>query len=77
MNKSKPKFNVVTTKTAGDKSYYSRIGVAFPLEKSPGFSILSAGSHSRTLRNRHPPSSSAVREMPSNLRLQTEERVGS
>ena len=40
MNPSKPKFNVVTTKTVGEKHYYTRIGVAFPLEKSPGFSIL-------------------------------------
>ena len=40
MNTSKPKFNVVTTKSVGDKSYYTRIGVAFPLQKSPGFSVI-------------------------------------
>ena len=40
MNASKRKFDVFTTKTVGDKSYYTRIGVAFPLEKSPGFSVL-------------------------------------
>ncbi len=40
MNTSKPKFNVFTTRSVGDKSYYTRIGVAFPLEKSPGFSVL-------------------------------------
>ena len=40
MNASKPKFNVVTAKTVGDKSFYTRIGVVFPLEKSPGFSII-------------------------------------
>jgi hypothetical protein len=36
----KKKFNVVTVKEVGEKSYYTRIGVAFPLEKSPGFSVL-------------------------------------
>ncbi|HSP19128.1 MAG TPA: hypothetical protein VLQ79_06430 [Myxococcaceae bacterium] len=30
----------MATKSVGDKSYYTRIGVAFPLEKSPGFSVL-------------------------------------
>ncbi len=39
MNASKPKFNVVTAKTVGEKSFYTRIGVAFPLEKG-GFNIL-------------------------------------
>ena len=40
MNGSKRKFDVVATKSVGDKNYYTRIGVAFPLEKSPGFSVL-------------------------------------
>jgi hypothetical protein len=40
MSDSKRKFDVVATKTVGDKSYYTRIGVAFPLEKGPGFSVL-------------------------------------
>ena len=40
MNDSKRKFDVFATKSVGDKSYYTRIGVAFPLEKSPGFSVL-------------------------------------
>jgi hypothetical protein len=35
----KRKFNVVTVKEVGEKSYYTRIGVAFPLEKG-GFNIL-------------------------------------
>ena len=39
MNTSKPKYNIVTVKTVGDKDYYTRIGVAFPLEKG-GFNIL-------------------------------------
>ena len=40
MSESKRKFDVFATKSVGDKSYYTRIGVAFPLEKSPGFSVL-------------------------------------
>ena len=40
MGETKRKFDVVATKTVGDKSYYTRIGVAFPLEKGPGFSVL-------------------------------------
>lgn len=40
MSETKRKFDVVATKTVGDKSYYTRIGVAFPLEKGPGFSVL-------------------------------------
>ena len=39
MNTSKPKYNIVTVKTVGEKDYYTRIGVAFPLEKG-GFNIL-------------------------------------
>ena len=39
MNTNKPKYNIVTVKTVGDKDYYTRIGVAFPLEKG-GFNIL-------------------------------------
>ena len=39
MNTSKPKYNIVAVKTVGDKDYYTRIGVAFPLEKG-GFNIL-------------------------------------
>ena len=39
MNTSKPKYNIVTVKTVGDKDFYTRIGVAFPLEKG-GFNIL-------------------------------------
>ena len=30
MIEKKPKFDVFTTKSVGDKSYYTRIGVAFP-----------------------------------------------
>jgi hypothetical protein len=40
VTETKRKFDVVATKTVGDKSYYTRIGVAFPLEKGPGFSVL-------------------------------------
>jgi hypothetical protein len=36
---SKQKFNIVTVKTVNEKDYYTRIGVAFPLEKG-GFNIL-------------------------------------
>jgi len=36
----KRKLDVFATKSVGDKSYDTRIGVAFPLEKSPGFSVL-------------------------------------
>ena len=39
MNTSKPKYNIVTVKTVGEKDFYTRIGVAFPLEKG-GFNIL-------------------------------------
>jgi len=39
MNSSKQKFNIVAVKTVGEKDYYTRIGVAFPLEKG-GFNIL-------------------------------------
>jgi len=39
MNSSKPKYNIVTVKTVGEKDFYTRIGVAFPLEKG-GFNIL-------------------------------------
>jgi hypothetical protein len=37
---SKRKFDVFATKSVGDKSYYTRIGVAFPFEKGPGFSVV-------------------------------------
>ena len=40
MSDRKPKFDVFATKSVGDKSYYTRIGVAFPFEKGPGFSVL-------------------------------------
>jgi hypothetical protein len=40
VNTTKQKFNIVTVKTVNEKDYYTRIGVAFPLEKSPGFSII-------------------------------------
>jgi hypothetical protein len=36
---SKQKYNIVTVKTVNEKDYYTRIGVAFPLEKG-GFNIL-------------------------------------
>jgi len=36
---TKPKFNIVTVKTVNEKDYYTRIGVAFPLEKG-GFNLL-------------------------------------
>jgi len=38
-NSTKQKFNIVTVKTVNEKDYYTRIGVAFPLEKG-GFNIL-------------------------------------
>jgi len=31
---------VVATKTVGEKSDYTRIGVAFPFDKGPGFSVI-------------------------------------
>jgi hypothetical protein len=40
MSDSKRKFDVFATKSVGDKSYYTRIGVAFPHEKGPGFSVV-------------------------------------
>ena len=40
MNDPKRKFDVFATKSVGDESYDTRIAVAFPLEKSPGFSVL-------------------------------------
>jgi hypothetical protein len=36
---SKQKYNIVTVKTVNEKDYYTRIGVAFPLEKG-GFNTL-------------------------------------
>ena len=39
MNTTKQKYNIVTVKTVNEKDYYTRIGVAFPLEKG-GFNIL-------------------------------------
>jgi hypothetical protein len=39
MKTTKPKYNIVTVKTVGEKDFYTRIGVAFPLEKG-GFNIL-------------------------------------
>jgi hypothetical protein len=39
MNASKPKFNVVAVKTVNEKDYFTRIGVAFPLEQG-GFNVL-------------------------------------
>ncbi len=39
MNSSKQKFNIVTVKTVNEKDYYTRIGVAFPLEKG-GFNLV-------------------------------------
>jgi hypothetical protein len=39
MNTSKPKYNILAVKTVGEKDFYTRIGVAFPLEKG-GFNIL-------------------------------------
>ena len=38
-NTAKQKYNIVTVKTVNEKDYYTRIGVAFPLEKG-GFNIL-------------------------------------
>jgi hypothetical protein len=34
VNDSKRKFDVFATKSVGDKSYYTRIGVAFPWRKA-------------------------------------------
>ena len=39
MNTTKQKYNIVTVKTVNEKDYYTRIGVAFPLERG-GFNIL-------------------------------------
>ena len=39
MNTSKPKYNILAVKTVGERNHYTRIGVAFPLEKD-GFNIL-------------------------------------
>lgn len=39
MSPTKPKFNVVSVKTVNEKDYFTRIGVAFPLEHG-GFSVL-------------------------------------
>ncbi|RPH65402.1 MAG: hypothetical protein EHM78_25425 [Myxococcaceae bacterium] len=39
MSPSKPKFNVVAVKTVNEKDYFTRIGVAFPLEHG-GFNVL-------------------------------------
>jgi hypothetical protein len=39
MNTPKPKFNVVAVKTVNEKDYFTRIGVAFPLEQG-GFNVL-------------------------------------
>ena len=39
MEPKKQKYNIVTVKTVNEKDYYTRIGVAFPLEKG-GFNIL-------------------------------------
>ena len=39
MSHSKPKFNVVAVKTVNEKDYFTRIGVAFPLEQG-GFNVL-------------------------------------
>ena len=39
MSTSKPKFNVLAVKTVNEKDYFTRIGVAFPLEQG-GFSVL-------------------------------------
>ena len=39
MSPSKPKFNVVAVKTVNEKDYFTRIGVAFPLEQG-GFNVL-------------------------------------
>ena len=39
MNSTKQKFNIVTVKTVNEKDYYTRIGVAFPLEKG-GFNLV-------------------------------------
>ena len=38
MSPSKPKFNVVAVKTVNEKDYFTRIGVAFPLEQG-GFNV--------------------------------------
>jgi len=39
MSPSRPKFNVVAVKTVNEKDYFTRIGVAFPLEQG-GFNVL-------------------------------------
>jgi hypothetical protein len=39
MNPAKQKFNVVAVKNVNEKDYYTRIGVAFPLEQG-GFNVL-------------------------------------
>ena len=39
MSPSKLKFNVVAVKTVNEKDYFTRIGVAFPLEHG-GFNVL-------------------------------------
>lgn len=34
------RYDVLTARTVGDKSYFTKIGVAFPMKNRPGFNII-------------------------------------